>query len=418
MPSKSSLLVLVTLVAHSLGGAISVPASTSTPVVENSSCSTTPRTLSNFSDSQLPDPFTFGNGSKVVTADDWACRRNEIVAFIQQYESGFLPPKPPQLSGSLTGTTLSVTAGGVSGGNASSITWNSSITFPNGTAPANGWPLLIGLDGGSIPVPSGIAVLSFNVDNMAQQDSTASRGKGLFFDLYGASANASAMIAWTWGVSRMIDVLETIPVTTSKLDLSKIAVTGCSRDGKGALTAGAFEPRIALTIAQESGSGGAACWRLSLFEQEQGSVVQTATEIVQENVWFGPAFDNYVNDLNVLPFDHHLLAALIAPRALIAFDNTDFVWLSPVSNFGCMSAARTVFQALNVEDNFGFIQAGGHAHCAFPATQVPQLDAFFSKFLQDQSSANTTDVFTTNGVWNGVSFNPSDWITWTTPSLS
>ena len=128
-------------------------------------------------------------------------------------------------------------------------------------------------------------------------------------------------------------------------------------------------------------------------------------------------FNNYVNTLNVLPFDHHLLAALIAPRALIAFDNTDYVWLSPVSNFGCMSAARTVFQALNVEENMGFIQAGGHAHCAFPTNQQPQLDAFFSKFLQGQTSANT-DVFTTNNVWNGVSFTPSQWITWSTPSLS
>ncbi|KZV66234.1 carbohydrate esterase family 15 protein [Peniophora sp. CONT] len=393
------------------------PASTSTPVVGSSTCATTPRTLSGYTNSKLPDPFTFANGSKVVTADDWACRRNEILAFIQQYESGFLPPKPPQVSGSLSGSTLSVTAGGVSGGSASSITWTSSIKFPTGTAPANGWPLLIAYDGGSIPVPSGVAVLSYTLETIANQDSTASRGKGLFFNLYGASANASAMTAWAWGVSRMIDVLETIPATTSKLDLSKIAVTGCSRDGKGALTAGAFEPRIALTIAQESGSGGAACWRLSLYEQQQGSAVQTATEIVTENVWFGPAFNNYVNQLNVLPFDHHLLAALVAPRALLAFDNTDYVWLSPVSNFGCMSATRTVFQALNVQDNFGFVQAGGHAHCAFPTTQVPQLDAFFSKFLQGQSSANT-DVFTTNNVWNGVSFNPSDWITWATPSLS
>jgi hypothetical protein len=222
------------------------------------------------------------------------------------------------------------------------------------------------------------------------------------------------MTAWTWAISRIIDVLEVTPA--AKIDVTKIAVTGCSRDGKGALTAGALEPRIALTIAQESGSGGAACWRLSLFEQDEGAVVQTATEIVQENVWFSPSFDNYVNNLAVLPFDHHLLAALVAPRGLIVFDNTDFVWLSPVSNFGCMSAARMVFKALGVEENLGFMQQGGHAHCAFPANQTTDLDNFFNKFLFGNESVNT-DVFVTNNVWNGIEWLASNWTNWAVPTL-
>jgi hypothetical protein len=222
------------------------------------------------------------------------------------------------------------------------------------------------------------------------------------------------MIAWTWAISRIIDVLEVTPA--AKIDTTKLAVTGCSRDGKGALTAGAFEPRIALTIPQESGSGGDASWRLSLFEQNSGQVVQTATEIVMENVWFSTLFENYVNNLSVLPFDHHSLAALVAPRALISLENTDFVWLSPLSSFGAMSAAHTVFEALGVESNHAFIQQGGHAHCAFPSNQTTALDAFFSKFLLGQDA--DTDFFMTNDLFNGVPWVPSDWITWTTPTLS
>ena len=45
-----------------------------------------------------------------------------------------------------------------------------------------------------------------------------------------------------------------------------------------------------------------------------------------ENVWFSVNFDNFVNDISVLPYDHHSLAALVAPRALISFENTDFEW--------------------------------------------------------------------------------------------
>ncbi len=92
------------------------------------------------------------------------------------------------------------------------------------------------------------------------------------------------MTAWAWGVSRVIDVLENTP--TLKLDLTKLAVTGCSRNGKGALVVGAFEPRIALTIPQESGSGGAGCWRISDAMLAAGTTTQTASEIVGENVWF------------------------------------------------------------------------------------------------------------------------------------
>ena len=92
---------------------------------------------------------------------------------------------------------------------------------------------------------------------MGEQNDQSSRGVGLFFDLFGANATASSMSAWVWGVSRIIDSLELTP--KAGINLEKIAVTGCSRDGKGALMAGAFEPRIALTIPQESGSGGDTC---------------------------------------------------------------------------------------------------------------------------------------------------------------
>lgn len=82
-------------------------------------------------------------------------------------------------------------------------------------------------------------------------------------------------------------------------------------------------------------------------------MVQTATEIVQENVWFSTNFDNFVNNLNVLPYDHHSLLALVAPRAMISYENTDFVWLSPISAFGDQTGARKVYQALGVVENHG-----------------------------------------------------------------
>ncbi len=242
------------------------------------------------------------------------------------------------------------------------------------------------------------------------------------------------MTAWVWAVSRIIDSLEMTP--KAGINLEKIGVTGCSRDGKGALMAGAFEPRIALTIPQESGSGGDTCvsrsvyplviyysdfgfnqWRLSKFEQDSGDVVQQATEIVVENVWFSVNFDNYVNDISVLPYDHHSLAALVAPRALLSFENTDVEWLSPLSAFGCMTAAHTVFEALGIPYNHGFVQAGNHSHCDFPESQNADLFAFFDKFLLDEKNATTANILTTNGLFNGTVWDASEWIDWSTPRL-
>ncbi|EIN05317.1 hypothetical protein PUNSTDRAFT_154828 [Punctularia strigosozonata HHB-11173 SS5] len=374
----------------------------------------TPATIPGINLTTLPDPFKLNDGTPVRTKDDFACRQKQIAALIQGYEAGFLPGKPDIVEANFTqrGTsgTLSVTAGFSN----KTISFSSSLTFPSATAPTGGWPLLIAYDGASIPVPSGVATLVYNVDNIGQQNDQSSRGVGLFFQLYGSDASASAMTAWVWGLSRIIDALEATP--NAHINLNKLAVTGCSRDGKGALMAGAFEPRIALTIPQESGSGGDTCWRLSKFEQDSGDVVQEAVEIVQENVWFSPNFTNYVHNISTLPYDHHLLAALVAPRALISFENTDFEWLSPLSAWGCMNAAHTVFEALGIPENHGFLQQGGHQHCQFPSNQTDPLFAFFDKFIFGEQNVST-DFFATNDVFNGTVFNSTFWIDWETPTL-
>ncbi|KAI0688731.1 hypothetical protein C8T65DRAFT_818099 [Cerioporus squamosus] len=406
----------------------SAPATTSAPTTSPSAPSSTPATstavpgscatpstVSGYTNAKLPNPFLFDDGTPVKTKEDWECRRAQILSLVQGYEAGALPGKPSSISAKLTqsGTkgTLAIT---VSNGG-SSITFSPTITYPSGNPPAGGWPLIIGYEGGSIPIPAGIATMNYANSDMAQQnDASSSRGVGLFYNLYGKSATASAMTAWAWGVSRIIDALEQTP--SANINTQKIGVTGCSRDGKGALMAGALEPRIALTIPQESGSGGDACWRLSKFEQDSGSAVQTATEIVTENVWFSTNFANYVNNLNTLPFDHHLLAALVAPRPMISFENTDYVWLSPLSSFGCMTAAHTVWQALGVPDLHGFEQVGGHAHCAWPSSLTPQLNAFIDRFLLGQSA--NTSYFQTNNQFNGVTWNQANWIDWTTPTLT
>src|SRR4030042_513749 len=124
----------------------------------------------------------------------------------------------------------------------------------------------------------GVAFIYFPSDQIAQQYGGSSRGVGKFYDMYGSSHSAGALMAWAWGVGRLIDAIEKTPAC--EIDPTRLGVTGCSRNGKGALIAGAFNERIKLTIPQESGSGGAASWRVSDWQRAQGQSVQTLCQLV------------------------------------------------------------------------------------------------------------------------------------------
>ncbi|KAF7361493.1 hypothetical protein MSAN_01182700 [Mycena sanguinolenta] len=363
--------------------------------------------LTSYSNTAMPDPFTFAGGTKVVTTADWACRRAEISTLIQQDELGTMPADPQSVTASFSGTTLTITV--TDGGK--SISFAPTITYPTtGTAP---FPAIIGIGGISIPSPAGVAIINFNNDDMGLQNDASSRGQGKFFQLYGSNASAGAMMAWAWGVRRIMDALEKTPA--ARIDTTRVGVSGCSRNGKGALVAGAFEPRIVLTIPQESGSGGTDSWRLSASLLANGTDTQTASEIIGENVWFSTNFNQFAQGtVNKLPFDHHLLIGMVAPRGFFAIDNIGYDWLGPSSSWGALVSARTIWTALGAQTAMGYSQSANHVHCSFPSTQQTQLNAFVNKFLLNQSTANT-NITETAGNYQFAIPN-TQWAPWTPPA--
>ncbi|KAK6359577.1 carbohydrate-binding module 1 [Orbilia brochopaga] len=368
-------------------------------------CPAIPNPIPLVSNSRLPDPFLFASGSRASTKAQFTCRQAEILAAMQQYELGTKPGKPQSVTASFSGGRLTINVSD----QGKSISFSVTISTPSGgTRP---YPAIIAYGAASIPIPAGVATITFNNDDIAAQANSGSRGQGKFFTLYGSGHSAGALTAWAWGVSRIIDAIELTPGTN--INPQRIGVTGCSRNGKGAIVAGALDDRIALTIPQESGSGGSACWRLSDYQKSQGQNVQTASQIITENVWFSTLFNSNVNSVNRLPFDHHSLAGLVAPRGLFVIENTSMEWLGNLSTYGCMKVAQLVYQALGVTSNMGYSQIGGHNHCAFPSSQQSELSAFINRFLLDQSV--TTNVFRTDGNFN---FNQGQWVDWTVPTLS
>ncbi|TFK27763.1 hypothetical protein FA15DRAFT_131453 [Coprinopsis marcescibilis] len=371
-------------------------------------CPRLPRNLTLTANPRLPDPFTFFNGRKVRNAAQWSCRREEIMELFERLESGILPPKPSSVSGTIYdgGITVKIT------NRRKTISFNATIKYPEkGRGP---FPALITIGRYvSIPIPANVAVIAFENDAFAGQNGQSSRGIGQFYDLHGQNHTASAMTAWAWGVGRLIDALEETS-RRHRINVRRIGTTGCSRNGKGALTVGAFEPRIVLTIPQESGTGGAGCWRLADDMMKRGLNVQTARQIVMENVWFSPKFSEVVERVPELPIDHHLLAGLVAPRGLYAIEHSGIDWLGPPSTFGCMATGRKVYEALGVADHMGISSVGDHSHCQFPESQQPELDAFIDKFLFRNSSADT-DIVRSDVE---LGFKEEDWIDWKVPKLT
>jgi len=382
---------------------------TTVPVTTAPTNITIPSYSSLQSNAKMPDPFMFMNGSRMTRKDQWAARKAEIIALSQAYEFGVKPPKPSTVTGSFSSNRITVTCS--EGGK--SISFSASITYPSsGTAP---YPAIIGIGASSLNNSElsrlGVAVINFPNDEIANQTNSSSRGKGKFYDLYGSNHSAGALMAWSWGVSRLIDALEQTP--SANINASKLGVTGCSRNGKGALVAGAFEERIALTIPQESGSGGAASWRVSDAQKASGQNVQTLSQIVTENCWFRQDFSQFGSTANKLPYDHHAIAALCAPRALLIIENTSMEWLGNVSCYSNAVAAHMVWEALGVPDKMGFSQVGHSDHCGFPSSQQPELTAYIQKFLIGNGSGNTT-IMKTDG---GFTFDKAKWVDWTIPTL-
>lgn len=365
------------------------------PVVSNPQLTNIPK---------LPDPFQPLSGPRITTKEQWNCRRNEILQLFEQLELGTKPGKPQSLTASRSGNNLNINVSD----QGKSISFSVGLRIPSGSGPH---PAIIAFGAASIPIPNNVAVITFNNDNIGNQQNTQSRGRGLFYNIYGSGHSASAMTAWAWGVSRIIDAIEYLP--SLGIDPKRVGVTGCSRNGKGAIVAGALDDRVALTIPQESGSGGSACWRLSDEMKRQGKNVQTAQQIITENVWFSKSFEQHVNSVTRLPFDHHMLAGLVAPRGLYVAENTGMEWLGNMSTYGCMKAGQKIYEALGVKDHMGFSQIGGHNHCQFPGGQNAELTAFINRFLLNQSA--NTNVFRTDG---NLGFNENEWCPWSVPQLT
>lgn len=330
----------------------------------------------------LPDPFAWADGSgRSTDFKDWKRHRFEIAHQLQHYELGMKPVTPrDSIEATLNNDTLRV----IVHENGEVLLLTAPIKYPEGNGP---FPAIIGIGRSTGALPEQlfdkrkIAQITFDFTQVMSH--TQKRGNEPINRLYPEQTEMGSYCAWSWGISRLIDGLEKVE-KKSRIDLSHLAISGCSFAGKMALFAGAFDERIALTIAQEPGGGGVNAWRVSETLENVETLGRT------NYAWFLESMRQFAGkNVNRLPIDHHELAALIAPRALLVLGNTDYEWLAEESNYVSCQAARMVWKAFGIEDRMGFSIQGGHMHCMLPKSQYPEVEAFIDKFLLGKTYVDT-----------------------------
>ena len=328
---------------------------------------------------ELPDPLLMNDGiHRATTLDQWAQRRAEIGEMIQHYEIGTIPAVDKKdIQARMDGDTLRVT---VTVGT-EQLELSSLISYPEGEGP---FPLIIGTSHLSLPkdmlADRPIARMTFHeaqVNNYSQFGKPAGRGHYEFDRLYPHLTENGAYSEWAWGFSRLLDGLELLGTAQTRIDMSRIGVTGCSYAGKMALFCGAFDDRVALVIAQEPGGGGVANWRTSHELEGVEDLDHT------DYNWFKESLrrDFHGDSVYQLPYDHHELVAMVCPRAFLMLGNTDYKWLADPSAEVSMKAAMKVWQQYGLDDRVAYSIVGDHPHCQLPKVQYPIVESFIDRFL-------------------------------------
>jgi hypothetical protein len=356
------------------------------------------------SNAKLPDPFKKYNGTRITSKSEWRCQRQEILKQVEASIYGTKPPKPEKVTGTVSRTQITVNI--EHQGKIASFT--ARVEMPTNSTGAVPAVLVLGGFGGDTATikAEGAAIITYDPYVVGAESGSRTNKTGAFYTIYGNRSTTGLLAAWSWGVSRIIDVLEQSGATILKPDA--IGVTGCSRFGKGAFAIGALDQRIALTMPFESGSGGVPIWR-----GIPGEGAQSPSSAYGETYWLGDAFSNYTSDTKRLPVDTHQIIALVAPRGLFIMDNPHIANLGPKSAHAAALAGAEVYKALGATSSITYhSNVADGSHCSIRPEHKAPLQANIRRFLKKESA-------TTGGLnaRSNATANINDWVDWTTPVL-
>ncbi|MDR0905003.1 MAG: hypothetical protein LBN00_02305 [Oscillospiraceae bacterium] len=362
---------------------------------------------------ELPDLFAFFGGEKrVETAEDWTARRAELSELMQYYLYGHKHATPESAS----------TLRALTEAEKDALTEEFSffgMTFKNRPevlvdVTDNGKTAVIKLDAFDVPAfgadtqiagpypavvcvgglpaeqvatlkQNGYAYISMNTASV-YSDGGNNPHTGAYNELYPYRAgeyefDSGTLMGWAWGISRVIDALKNDAENGNKFNVAwdKTAITGCSRNGKAAVLAAAFDERVGVAAPSDPGGGGLTGFRYNTegklwnYAAPEGyNTIYSRNETTQraianpdESAWFCSRAQELVHaNFNRAPFDMHAVAALVAPRPLICWTGeAQQSWLNSPSTVMSMRAAREVYELLGAGGNIAWVvRDGAHAN--------------------------------------------------------
>ncbi|CAA7260574.1 unnamed protein product [Cyclocybe aegerita] len=206
-----------------------------------------------------------------------------------------------------------------------------------------------------------------------------------------AEWDIGTLVAWAWGFHRVLDALI---FTAPEIDSTLVGVTGCSRLGKAALAAGLFDTRITLTMPMSSGVQGLGPYRYSTLSG-QGENLENSKQGAPW--WSNSALGTFINQSNRVPFDAHVIAAAIAPRALVIDQGSSDPFVNSRGTATVIfPAAQAVYDWLGVGPNIGLaMRSGGHCDMSGYTNVLP----FVLKILK---GTPTTRTYTDMTPWQAI----------------
>jgi hypothetical protein len=102
----------------------------------------------------------------------------------------------------------------------------------------------------------------------------------------------------------------------------------------------------------------------------------------------GPDLHEYATREEDLPFDEHMMKALVAPRTLFISEAAGDIWANPIGSWQTTMAAKEVFRFLDVEDElFWYFRPGVHYH------DLNDVQMLVNIILQKKKGAKADDRF-------------------------
>lgn len=361
--------------------------------------------------SKLPDPFKKINGTRITKKSEWRCRRQEILLQAMKYIYGEKPVPPQVVIGTVTNTKITVHVED----NGKKIDFSATVKLPtSGKAP---YPAIItmGSFGSEISNKAssqGVAVITYDYSKLGaeqQPEGNVDRNKdftGLFYDIYGGKHSAGLLMAWAWGASRMIDVLQ--KSGSDIIDYRRLATTGCSRMAKGAFAVALFDERVALALPEETSVVGIPAYRIA-----DAKCSENTDNNFRGQLWLSNNFKPFIKNTNLLPIDAHEIIATFAPRGLYSMENQAATQMCAQGGNMAIQGAMDVYNALGCSQNLSYNSKApnGTGHCSYTDNFTDMLNKNISKFLNHQP-AQTGGI-----VAGGSTLNKSDWIDWNAPTL-